>query len=376
MIKEIRMVDLHSQYLRIKKEIDAAISEVIDSCEFINGPQVNLFQHNLENYLGVKHVIPCANGTDALQIALMSLNLKPGDEVITTDFSFIAVVEVIMLLGLKPVIVDVDPNTFQISADGINQAMTEKSKVIVPVHLFGQCANMERILQLADKNKLAVIEDTAQALGSTYQLTTNYKAFAGTMGDFGTTSFFPSKNLGCYGDGGAIFTNKDDLAQMSRSLTNHGMKVRYYYDHVGINSRLDTFQAAVLNAKLKYLDKYHLARQAAANYYDKAFESCSALWIPARDPKSSHIFHQYTLVTSGVNRDELKIHLHSKGIPSIVYYPVPLHLQNAYRNLGYREGDFPVAEHLCNSVISLPMHTELDEEQLNYITDSVLEFIE
>jgi len=374
-MKEIRMVDLHSQYLTIKDEIDTAISQVIQSTEFIHGYAVKQFQQNLENYLGAKHVIPCANGTDAIQIALMALNLSPGDEVITTDFTFIAAVEVVMLLGLKPVLVDVDPNTFQISIDGIKKALTHRTKAIIPVHLFGQCADMENIIQIAKERNLSVIEDSAQALGAKYQFLDSRQSFAGTMGDFGTTSFFPSKNLGCFGDGGAICTNRDDLAQMARSLINHGMKVRYYYDNVGVNSRLDTIQAAILNVKLKSLDQYHLSRQTSASFYDLAFATCNRLRIPGRDPKSTHIFHQYTLVTNGFNRDDLKTHLQGKGIPTQIYYPVPLHLQNAYKPLGYKEGDFPISESLCKTVISLPMHTELDDEQLKFITDAVLEFI-
>jgi UDP-2-acetamido-2-deoxy-ribo-hexuluronate aminotransferase len=374
-MKEIRMVDLKGQYLRIKQEIDSGILNVIESTEFINGSEVKLFQKSLENYLGVRNVILCANGTDALQIALMSLGLSPGDEVITADFTFIATLEVVALLGLKPVIVDVDPNTFNISLEGIKKAITKRTKAIIPIHLFGQCGDMNGILQIAAEHNIAVIEDGAQSLGAQYKLTDGRKVFAGTLGDIGTTSFFPSKNLGCYGDGGAIFTNRDDLAQMCRSIANHGMKVRYYHDHVGINSRLDTIQAAILNIKLKHLDSYNESRQKVANYYDKAFGNSKALHIPFRNPQSSHIFHQYTLVVEGADRDLLKTHLQSKGIPAMIYYPVPLHLQKAYQDLGYKEGDFPVTEQLCKSVISLPMHTELDEEQLKSITGSVLEFV-
>ncbi len=369
------MVDLKSQYLKVKDEIDSAILNVIDCSEFINGSEVHNFQHNLEKYLGVKHVITCANGTDALQISLLSLGLLPGDEVITSDFTFIAAIEVIALLGLKPVIVDVDPKTFQISVDGIKKAITKKSKAIIPIHLFGQCCDIENISDIAKEKNLYVIEDSAQALGSVYHFSDNHKAFAGTIGNFGTTSFFPSKNLGGFGDGGAIFTNDDSLAQKCRSIANHGMNVRYYYDNVGINSRLDTIQAAILNVKLKYLDKYHSARQAAAKYYDEAFRNCKDLVIPGRDPKSSHIFHQYTIVTRGlINRDELKKNLQDNGIPSMIYYPVPLHLQKAYQYLGYREGDFPVTENLCKSVISLPIHTEMVDEELKYITETVLKY--
>jgi len=369
------MVDLKSQVQKIKNEIDSSIANVIENTEFISGPQVKAFQQQLENYLKVKHIIPVANGTDALQIALMSLGLRQGDEVITSNFTFIATLEVIALLGLKPVIVDVDPQTFNISVEGIKKAITAKTKAIVPVHIFGQCSDMENIMNIARSSNLFVVEDSAQATGATYKFSDGRSSFAGTIGDLGTTSFFPSKNLGCFGDGGAILTNNDELAQMCRSVANHGMKVRYYHDHVGVNSRLDSIQAAILSVKLKYLDEYNEARQKAAAYYDKAFAGHDKIRIPARNPKSSHIFHQYTLVLSGVDREELKKYLQNKGIPSMIYYPVPLHLQNAYQYLGYKEGDFPVTEQLCKSVISLPMHTELNDEQLNYITSSFLDFI-
>ncbi|MDP4207313.1 MAG: DegT/DnrJ/EryC1/StrS family aminotransferase [Bacteroidota bacterium] len=373
-MKEIRMVDLKSQYQKIKTAVDSSIAEVIENTEFINGSQVKNFQQNLENYLGVKHVIPCGNGTDALQIALMSLGLKAGDEVITSDFTFIATLEVIALLGLKPVIADVDPHTFNISVESLKKAVTPKTKAIIPVHLFGQCADMDAIMTIARKHSIAVVEDCAQAMGATY--TYNGKpAHAGTIGDLGCTSFFPSKNLGCYGDGGAIMTNNDELAKMCRSIANHGMKVRYYHDHVGVNSRLDTIQAAVLNVKLQYLDEYNKSRQEAAAFYDTAFSSSDKLCVPSRNSQSTHIFHQYTLVLRGIDREALRTHLQHKGIPAMIYYPVPLHLQNAYKDLGYKEGDFPVTEQLCKSVISLPMHTELDTEQLEYITKSVLEFL-
>jgi dTDP-4-amino-4,6-dideoxygalactose transaminase len=374
-MNEIRMVDLKSQVQKIKNEIDSSIANVIENTEFISGPQVKAFQQQLENYLKVKHIIPVANGTDALQIALMSLGLRQGDEVITSNFTFIATLEVIALLGLKPVIVDVDPQTFNISVEGIKKAITAKTKAIVPVHIFGQCSDMENIMNIARSSNLFVVEDSAQATGATYKFSDGRSSFAGTIGDLGTTSFFPSKNLGCFGDGGAILTNNDELAQMCRSVANHGMKVRYYHDHVGVNSRLDSIQAAILSVKLKYLDEYNEARQKAAAYYDKAFAGHDKIRIPARNPKSSHIFHQYTLVLSGVDREELKKYLQNKGIPSMIYYPVPLHLQNAYQYLGYKEGDFPVTEQLCKSVISLPMHTELNDEQLNYITSSFLDFI-
>jgi UDP-2-acetamido-2-deoxy-ribo-hexuluronate aminotransferase len=373
-MKEIRMVDLKSQYQKIKQEIDSAIADVIDHTEFINGTQVKAFQQQFESFLKVKHVIPCANGTDALQIALMALGLMPGDEVITSDFTFIATLEVIALLGLKPVIVDVDPQTFNISVEGIRKAITPKTKAIIPVHIFGQCADMDAILKLGKENNIVVIEDCAQATGACYKFQ-GTTAYAGTIGDIGTTSFFPSKNLGCFGDGGALMTNNDELAQMCRSMANHGMKVRYYHDHVGVNSRLDSIQAAVLGVKLNYLNEYNHARQQAASYYDQAFSQCDKIRIPARNPESTHIFHQYTLVVNGVDRNELKNFLQTKGIPAMIYYPVPLHSQKAYQYLGYNEGDFPVTEQLCKTVISLPMHTELDTEQLHYITAAVLEFV-
>ena len=368
------MVDLKSQYRKIKTEIDSSIANVIDSTEFINGAQVKIFQQQLEDYLHVKHVIPCGNGTDALQIALMSFGLKPGDEVITADFTFAATLEVIALLGLKPVIVDVNPSTFNISTNGIRNAITHRTKAIIPIHLFGQCCDMDSIMNIARENNLFVIEDSAQAMGSLCKFSGNY-LHAGTIGDIGCTSFFPSKNLGCYGDGGALMTNNDSLAQLASSIANHGMKVRYQYDYIGINSRLDTIQAAILNVKLKHLDNYNKARQEVAAFYDKAFLNSPKITVPVRNPKSTHIFHQYTLFLEGVSRDGLKDHLQSKGIPSMIYYPIPLHLQKAYYYLGYKEGDFPVTEMLCKSVISLPMHTELDKEQLQFITDAVLEYI-
>ena len=374
-MKDIKMVDLKSQYLKIKTEIDASILDVIDKTEFINGSQVKKFQKQLEDYLDVKHVIPCGNGTDALQIALMALGLKPGDEVITSDFTFIATLEVIALLGLKPILVDVDPHTFTISADGIKKAITSKTKAIIPVHLFGQCAGMNEIISLAKAKNIYVVEDAAQACGAKYTLGNNLNVHAGTIGDIGCTSFFPSKNLGCYGDGGAMFTNNDTLAEMIRSIANHGMKVRYYHDHIGVNSRLDTIQAAILNCKLPHLDEYNLARQKVATFYNDAFSKCNAIQVPIHNSNSTHIFHQYTLIIKDGRRDELKNHLQTKGIPAMVYYPVPLHSQNAYLYLGYKNSDFPVTEQLCKSVISLPMHTEMDIDQLEFITKSVLEFI-
>ena len=374
-MKKIQMVDLRSQYLTIKTEIDQAIQEVIDSCAFINGPAVRSFQEDLENYLGVRNVIPCANGTDALQVSMMALGLKPGDEVITASFTFIATAEVIALLKLTPVLVDVDPDTFNIDLAAIERAITPRTKAIVPVHLFGQCAPMEEIMEIASKYHLFVIEDACQSIGADYYFADGTVKKSGTISEIGCTSFFPSKNLGCYGDGGAIFTNNDDLAKMIRVIVNHGMTVRYYHDYIGVNSRLDSIQAAILKTKLQYLDQYALKRRKAAEFYDKAFNGHPKLKIPYRYPKSNHVFHQYTLVTKDVDRKELLDHMASRDIPVMVYYPVPLHLQKAYLDPRYKPGDFPVTEALSNSVISLPMHTELDEQQLNYITSSLLEFV-
>jgi len=374
-MNDIKMVDLKSQYLKIKNEIDEAILKVIDTTAFINGPEVNNFQKELEKYLNVKHVIPCANGTDALQVAMMGLGLKPGDEVITSDFTFVATVEVIALLGLTPVLVDVKPDTFNIDPAAIEKAITTKTKAIVPVHLFGQCADMVEIMKIAKKYNLFIIEDTAQAIGADYIFEDGSIKKAGTIGNVGCTSFFPSKNLGCYGDGGAVFTNDDELAKKIRSVVNHGMTVRYYHDDIGVNSRLDSIQAAVLNIKLKRLDDYNNARINTANFYDNAFKDNPKITIPYRSLKSTHIFHQYTLVLKNVDRSKLQEYLNSKGIPAMIYYPVPLHLQKAYVDTRYKKGDFPVTEKLCDSVISLPMHTELDLFQLKYITDNFLEFI-
>jgi dTDP-4-amino-4,6-dideoxygalactose transaminase len=373
-MKEIRMVDLKGQYDRIKPEIDAAIQEVIEATAFINGQAVRDFQADLEKYLGVKHVIPCANGTDALQVAMMGLDLQPGDEVITTSFTFIATAEVIALLKLIPVLVDVDPDTFNIDPAAIRRAITPKTKAIVPVHLFGQCADMEEILKIAAEHKLYVIEDACQAIGSDFMFSDGTIRKAGAMGDVTGMSFFPSKNLGCFGDGGAIFTNNDELAKQMRSVVNHGMTIRYYHDHIGVNSRLDSIQAAVLKVKLKYLDEYIKARRMAADFYDKAFAGHPRLKTPVRAENTLHVFHQYTLVTKNLNRDELQQFLASKNIPAMIYYPVPMHIQKAYQDPRYKEGDFPVTEALAKSVISLPMHTELDEEQLSFITSAVLEF--
>jgi len=374
-MEKIQMVDLKSQYQKIKTEVDAGIQEVIDSTTFIKGGKVVDFQRNLENYLQVKHVIPVGNGTDALQIALMAMGLKPGDEVITPTFTFIATAEVVALLGLTPVVVDVDFDTFNISVDSIRKAITPKTKAIVPVHLFGQNANMEAILEIAKEHKLFVIEDACQSIGSVYTFSDGREFQSGTMGDVGCTSFFPSKNLGCFGDGGALFTNDDELAAKMRAVANHGMQVRYYHDFVGVNSRLDSIQAAVLDVKLRYLDDYCAARKAAADYYNKAFSVSDKLITPEHSPFSSHVYHQYTLKLNGVNRGELIKYLNEKGVPAMIYYPVPLHLQKAYQDPRYKAGDFPVAEKLCDCVMSLPMHTELTEEQLEHITKSVLEFV-
>ena len=367
------MVDLQTQYQHIKTEIDRGIQEVIDSAAFIKGPKVTEFQHHLEQYTGAKHVIPVGNGTDALQIALMGLGLQPGDEVITPTFTFIATAEVVALLGLTPVVVDVDWETMNISIESIRRAITPKTKAIVPVHLFGQCANMEEILSIAQEHNLYVVEDACQAIGAEYTFRDGTKKQAATMGHIGCTSFFPSKNLGCYGDGGAIFTNSDELAAQMQAIANHGCVVRYHHDFIGVNSRLDTIQAAVLDAKLPHLKEYIANRQAAAAYYDKAFAENEHILTPGRQAGSTHVFHQYTLRLVGVNRDELKNHLQEKGIPAMVYYPVPLHMQKAYQDPRYKEGDFPIAERLSACVLSLPMHTELDEEQLAYITSAVNE---
>ena len=375
MMKKIQMVDLRSQYNQIKPGIDKGIQDVIDSCAFINGPAVKSFQEGLERYLGIKHVIPCANGTDALQVSMMALGLQPGDEVITASFTFIATAEVIALLKLTPVLVDVDPGTFNIDPKAIERAITPKTKAIVPVHLFGQCAPMEEIMAIAQKHDLFVIEDNCQAIGSDYIFTDGSRKKGGTIGHIGCTSFFPSKNLGCYGDGGAIFTNDDELAKQLRIIVNHGMVVRYYHDVIGVNSRLDSIQAAILNVKLGHLDEYAAKRRAAADFYDKAFADNPRLMTPVRFAKSTHVFHQYTLVTRDIDRKGLIDHLADKEIPAMIYYPVPLHLQKAYLDPRYKPGDFPVTEALSASVFSLPMHTELDDEQLNHIVTSVLEFV-
>ena len=372
-MKKIQMVDLQTQYQRIKQDIDAGIQEVIESAAFIKGPKVAAFQEHLEAYTGAKHVINVGNGTDALQIALMGLGLKPGDEVITPTFTFIATAEVVALLGLTPVVVDVDWNTMNMDVESVRRAITPRTKAIVPVHLFGQCANMEAIMALANEHHLFVVEDACQAIGAKYTFSNGETKQAGTIGHIGCTSFFPSKNLGCYGDGGAIFTNDDALADRMRAIANHGCHVRYHHDEIGVNSRLDSIQAAILDAKLPHLDEYIAARQKAAAYYDKAFADCDQLLIPGHEPHSTHVFHQYTLRVVGTDRDALREGLAERGIPAMIYYPVPLHQQKAYLDPRYKDGDFPVAEKLAACVLSLPMHTELDNEQLEYITSNVLE---
>lgn len=370
-MKPIQMVDLKGQYEKIKTEINNGIQSVIDSSTFVKGGMVTTFQQDLEHYLGVKHVIPVGNGTDALQISLMALDLQPGDEVITPTFTFIATAEVVALLGLTPIVVDVDPNTFCMSIESVKKAITPKTKAIVPVHLFGQNANMEAILQIAQEHNLYVVEDACQSIGAEYTFSNGKKIKSGCMGHIGCTSFFPSKNLGCFGDGGAIFTNDDTLAQEMQCIANHGMTVRYHHDKIGVNSRLDSIQAAILDVKLRYLDSYISARQAAAHYYDVAFANLPNITIPIKNPNSTHVFHQYTLkLHSSINRDAIQEKLKTLGIPTMVYYPIPLHLQKAYRNERYQEGDFPNAEMLSQNVLSLPMHTELDEDQLEYITQN------
>lgn len=374
-MKKIQMVDLKGQYEAIKETVNNSIQEVLDTNTYINGPQVQQFQKNLEEYLDVKHVIPCANGTDALQIAMMGLDLKPGDEVITADFTFAATVEVIALLQLTPVLVDVDLVNMNISIEAIKKAITPKTKAIVPVHLFGRAANMEAIMRIAKEFNLYVIEDNAQAIGANCKFSDGTKMKAGTIGHVGSTSFFPSKNLGCYGDGGAIFTNDDALAHKLRGIVNHGMYVRYHHDVVGVNSRLDSIQAAVLNAKLPLLNQYNAARQNAARKYSAAFEGHKNIVAPSIcDICDCHVFHQFTLRIIDGDRDGLMQHLLDKAIPCAIYYPIPLHSQKAYLDSRYKEEDFPVTNQLVKEVISLPMHTELDDEQIKFITDSVLEF--
>ena len=383
-MRKIQMVDLKGQYQQIKERVDKSISEVIESTAFINGPEVHQFQKELEEYLDVKHVIPCANGTDALQIAMMGLGLKPGDEVITADFTFAATVEVIALLQLTPVLVDVDPVNFNIDVAAIKKAITPRTKAIVPVHLFGLAANMDEIMDLAKAHDLYVIEDNAQGIGADYSSKDGTKKKCGAIGHVASTSFFPSKNLGCYGDGGAIFTNDDDLAHTIRGIVNHGMYERYHHDVVGVNSRLDSIQAAVLRAKLPLLNAYNDTRRNAARKYTQALTGIDNIMTPSGSCKDEtsicdscncHVFHQYTLRILNSDRDGLVQHLNEKGIPCGVYYPIPLHSQKAYKDSRYNEADFTVTNQLVKEVISLPMHTELDDEQINFITKTIIDFV-
>ena len=375
-MKKIQMVDLQGQYEPLKAQIQASFAEVLDSAAFINGPQVQAFQKELEAYLQVKHVIPCANGTDALQIAMMGLGLKRGDEVITADFTFAATVEVIALLGLTPVLVDVDKDTFNINIEAIRKAITPKTKAIVPVHLYGRPANMEAFMQIAKEYNLYVIEDNAQAIGANFTWSDGRKQKVGTIGHVGATSFFPSKNLGCYGDGGAIFTNDDELAHILRGIVNHGMYIRYHHDVVGVNSRLDSLQACVLRAKLPHLDSYNQKRREAARLYTEGLQGNPNIITPEiPQGDTSHVFHQYTIRILGGKRDALAEHLTKHGIPFGIYYPIPLHKQKAYGDSRYREVDFPATNELVQEVISLPMHTELDKEQINFIAKLITDFV-
>ena len=367
-MKDLKMADLFGQYQNIKPEIDRAIQDVIDSSAFINGPQVKSFKKNLEQYLDVKHVIPCANGTDALQIALMALDLKPGDEVITPDFTFVATVEVIALLDLKPVLVDVDPVYYTIDIDQVKKSISPRTKAIVPVHLFGLCANITELLNIAKEHNIHIIEDTAQALGADYK-DSSLSGKAGTLGTIGTTSFFPAKNLGCFGDGGAIMTNDDILAEKMNAITNHGAKIKYHNDDVGVNSRLDTLQAAILDVKLKYLNSYAEARRQAAGYYSSSLEDLAQIQTPSIPKFSNHVYHQYTIKIDG-DRDQLKAFLSQHGIPSMVYYPIPMHAQKAYKV----DGNFPVSDKLCNTVLSLPMHTELTHDEQDFVCSKIKQF--
>lgn len=374
-MKKIQMVDLVSQYQKIKPAIDSAIMNVIENAQFINGPDVSAFQSELEKYLLVKHVIPCANGTDALQIALMALGLKPDDEVITPSFTYIATTEVMALLGLKPIFIEVDKDTFCLDPNKIEQAITSKTKAIVPVHLYGQAANMDEIMAIAKKHGLFVIEDNAQAIGSDYYHSDGRVSKTGTIGDIGCTSFFPSKNLGCYGDGGAICTNNDELAMMMRMIANHGQSKRYYHDVIGCNSRLDSIQAAVLRIKLRELDSYIDARRKVAEHYDTFFAQFDHIKTPARGKESRHVFHQYTLTLEGTDRDALNVFLASKEVPSMIYYPVPAHRQKMFEAFGSDNTVLPLTDWLTERVISLPIHTEMEKEQLDLICASVAEFI-
>jgi dTDP-4-amino-4,6-dideoxygalactose transaminase len=376
-MKKINMVDLNGQYRKIRWQVNREIKKVINSSSFINGPIVKDFQNNLQEYLNVRHVIPCANGTDALQIALMALDLKRGDEIITTNFSFASTIEVILLLGLKPVVIDIDPKSFNINPSLIQDKITERTRAIIPVHLFGQSCRMEEILEIANKNNLQVIEDNAQALGSTYRFSNSQKQMSGTIGDIATTSFFPSKNLGCYGDGGAIFTNSDNLAYKMRGIVNHGMYERYYHDEIGVNSRLDSIQAAILNVKLKYLDKYNKRRQEAASLYNASFDRIDEIEVPfVESDIDSHVYHQYTLKINNGKRDELADHLQKNKIPFGIYYPLGFHEQKAYKQEFISDNDFPETNKVKDQVISLPMHTELTKKQIKFITNTIISFFE
>lgn len=376
-MQNIQMVDVKGQYRKIQPEVDSAVMEVIQSGAFINGPAVKSFQKNLETYLDVEHVIPCANGTDALQIALMALGLKPGDEVIVPAFTYVATAEVIALLQLVPLMVDVDPNTFNLTAEILEAAITPQTKAVVPVHLFGQSCDMEPIMEVARKHNLYVIEDNAQAIGADYTFSDGTVRKTGTIGHIGCTSFYPSKNLGAFGDGGAIFTHSEELAGKLRMMANHGQSVRYYHDEIGVNSRLDSVQAAILDVKLKHLDEYAAARQAAADFYDKAFKDIEGIEIPQRAPNSSHVFHQYTLLLKGRSRKEFQAKLKEKGVPSMIYYPVPLYEQKAYRGKFSGGVTFlPATDQLCKEVVSLPIHTEMNEEILGYISEAVVNAVD
>lgn len=395
-MKKIKMVDLRLQHKHIRRKIRRSLKQLFINSDYINGHEVERFQHSLEKFLGIAHVIPCASGTDALQIALMALELEPGDEVIIPDFTFISAAEVVRLLGLTPVFVDIDPHTFNLDPDAVEQAITAKTRVIIPTHLFGQCAEMTRIMEIATRYRLYVVEDACQAMGAEYIMregsgqlqmgpfTYDYRCSpqgvrkkAGTIGHIGCTSFFPSKNLGCYGDGGAVFTDDDYLAEKMRMIANHGSARKYYHSTIGLNSRLDSIQAAILNIKLPRLNWYNFKRRNAAHYYDTAFVSCMQLKVPSRCPHSTHIFHQYCLLCrSERERNELRFHLENRGIPSMVYYPVPLHLQECFADLNYKKGDFPVSEDTCKRILAIPMHTELRKKQLRYISSTILDFFE
>ena len=372
-MEKIQMVDLQGQYAKIKGEMDSALQGVLASSRFVRGPEVAAFEEELASYTGSRCVVSCASGTDALQLALMALGLQPGDEVVTVPFTFVSTVEVIALLGLKPVFVDVRPDTFCMDVTQVESAITPRTKAILPVHLFGQCVDMKPLLDIARRHGLFVVEDACQAIGAQVRFPDGSLHTAGTMGDIGCTSFFPSKNLGCYGDGGALFTQKEDFAEKLRLMANHGMRQCYHYECVGLNSRLDTLQAAVLRVKLRHLDSFTAARQAAAADYTAALANSPFLETPAIAPHSTHVFHQYTLKLKGAERQSLVENLSAAGIPTAVYYPVPLHLQEAYASLGYRRGDFPVSEHLSECVLSLPMHTELSQEQIQYIVRTLLQ---